>query len=259
MKAFVLAAGLGTRLLPLTKTTPKPLVPVQGVPLVYYTLATLKHFGITDVVLNLHHLGEKIFQTLGDGHALGMNIEYSWEESLLGTGGGVARVLPKLSSDFLVINADVIVDFNLNDFYAVHKSVSGLATLMLRPQRPEYNFGTVTCQGQSVTSILEPKGFESHNQTHFTGVHIVSQEQLQNFFKNRSLPQSFCIVQNVYKPCLKENFASLGAYIHTGLWEDCGTFEALQKIEDEILNLSYVEEFRDMVKYYNHSQGKVVL
>ncbi len=250
MKAFVLAAGFGTRLKPLTLTTPKPLITVQGVPLIFYTLALLKHSGITDVVINLHHLGEQIANTLQDGALFGMQISYSREDPILGTGGGIAKILPQMSADFLVINADIITDFALKPFLKIHQNAKAMATLLLRPRPVGCDFGLVTCKDERVTSMLTEHGFASHTQTHFTGVHLISQEQLQNFIKGRSLQPSFCIVNDVYKPCLVESGAALAAQLHNGLWEDCGTFQALQEMEARAFHLSYAEELKNMMNVY---------
>lgn len=251
MKAFVLAAGFGSRLKPLTLTTPKPLITVQGKPLIFYTLALLKHLGITDVVINLHHLGEQIAERLKDGSAFGMTITYSREDPILGTGGGIAKVLPQMSSDFLVINADIITDFALAPFLKIHCDAKAMATLLLRPRPVGCDFGLVTSQDQRVTSILAEQGaFADHSQTHFTGVHLISQEQLQNFLKGRSLQPSFCIVNDVYKPCLATQEAVLAAQIHNGTWEDGGTLQALQEMETRTYHLSYAKELKDMMNVY---------
>jgi len=87
MKALVLAAGYGERLRPLTETTPKPLLEVGGRPLIQYPLAMLRTAGIRDVAINLHHLGARLQQALGDGGALGLAITYAPEPILAGTGG----------------------------------------------------------------------------------------------------------------------------------------------------------------------------
>ncbi|MDW7655053.1 MAG: sugar phosphate nucleotidyltransferase, partial [Nitrospiraceae bacterium] len=89
MKAMILAAGLGTRLRPLTDTTPKPLLPVAGTPLIVWNLLLLKRHGFQDVIINLHHLGSMIEQALGDGSRYGLQIVYSYEPVILGTGGGL--------------------------------------------------------------------------------------------------------------------------------------------------------------------------
>src|SRR6187401_2937125 len=96
---MVLAAGLGTRLRPLTNDRPKALVEVGGRPLISYNLELLRRFGITDVVINLHHHGEALRSTLGDGRDLGLRIEYSPEDPLLDTGGGIKHAEARLGGD----------------------------------------------------------------------------------------------------------------------------------------------------------------
>ena len=91
MKAMILAAGLGRRLAPLTNRTPKPLLPIAGEPLLVRQIRQLNRAGYNDIVINLHHLGEQITATLGDGNGLGVNIQYSHEDILLDTGGGIAE------------------------------------------------------------------------------------------------------------------------------------------------------------------------
>jgi len=98
MKAMILAAGLGTRLLPVTETCPKPLIEVAGKPLLEHQLAWLRRAGITEVVINLHYLGEMIEAHIGDGSRFGTQVTYSREEALLDSGGGIAKALPLLGN-----------------------------------------------------------------------------------------------------------------------------------------------------------------
>ena len=115
MKAMVLAAGQGTRLRPLTDTQPKALVPVGGRPMIEYCLLLLRHYGIRDIVINLHHRGEQIENRLADGCGLGLQISYSVEPELLDTGGGLLKARPFLEDDtFIVINTDVLIDLHLD-------------------------------------------------------------------------------------------------------------------------------------------------
>lgn len=115
MKAMVLAAGLGSRLRPLTLETPKPLIEAGGRPLVEFQLEKLRDAGIEEVVINLHHLGEKIEQTLGNGSRFGLRITYSIESELLETGGGIRNALPLLGEEpFLCISGDTYSEFDLN-------------------------------------------------------------------------------------------------------------------------------------------------
>lgn len=115
MKAMILAAGLGTRMRPLTLTTPKPLLKVGNTTLIEHALQQLKKAGIADIVINVHHLREHIMQHCGDGSDFGLRIQYSIEDELLETGGGIFQALPLLGSEpFLVISADVWTDFPLS-------------------------------------------------------------------------------------------------------------------------------------------------
>jgi N-acetyl-alpha-D-muramate 1-phosphate uridylyltransferase len=114
MKTMLLAAGLGTRMRPLTDHTPKPLLPVVGRPLIEHHLLRLAAAGFTEIVINLAHLGQQIEDHLDDGSALGVSIQYSRESQPLETGGGIFRALPLLGDQpFLVLNGDVWTDYPL--------------------------------------------------------------------------------------------------------------------------------------------------
>ena len=111
---MILAAGKGTRLAPLTDTTPKPLLPVKGVPLILRLIEKLRLGGISEVVVNTYHLGNQIEALLGDGANLGVSVTYSREQTLLETGGGIKLALPLLAEDtFILCNADIYSDFAL--------------------------------------------------------------------------------------------------------------------------------------------------
>ncbi|MGI0118405.1 N-acetylmuramate alpha-1-phosphate uridylyltransferase MurU [Zooshikella sp. RANM57] len=145
MKAMLLAAGEGQRMRPLTLITPKPLLPVNGQPLVTYSLQRLAQSGITDVIMNTSHLAEKVEQTLGDGQQFGVHIQYSREQQKLETGGGIFKALPLLGQDpFLVVNGDVwcnypfaVLEKQKQQLQDEHK----LAHLVLVPNSPHHPEG----------------------------------------------------------------------------------------------------------------------
>ena len=113
MKAMVLAAGQGTRLRPITDSQPKALVPLAGRPMIEYALLLLRHYGIGEIIINLHHFSEQIEDRLGDGQQLGLNIMYSKETELLDTGGGLLKAKAFLQDgSFIVINTDALIDLN---------------------------------------------------------------------------------------------------------------------------------------------------
>ncbi len=124
MKAFILAAGRGERMRPLTDHTPKPLLPVGGKPLIAWHLERLAAAGFTEVVINHAHLGEKIEAALGDGSQWGLRIRYSPEPpGALETAGGIANALPLLGDEaFLVVNGDVYCDIDFGRFSRLRAS-----------------------------------------------------------------------------------------------------------------------------------------
>ena len=116
MKAMILAAGKGSRLSPLTDKTPKPLLPIQGRPLIEYIVKNLAREGYHQIVINLHHLGDQIIEFLGDGSRYRVDITYSLEEELLETGGGIKKALNLLGNEpFLIVNGDIYTDFRFSD------------------------------------------------------------------------------------------------------------------------------------------------
>ena len=140
MKAMVLAAGRGERLRPLTRTLPKPLLQVAGKTLIEHQLDRLKAAGISEVVINLHHLGEQIEALLGDGGEMGLAITYSVEEELLETGGGIKQALPLLGDEpFLVVSADTYHDI---DYAGIPSALdSGMLGLLVMTANPAHHPG----------------------------------------------------------------------------------------------------------------------
>jgi NDP-sugar pyrophosphorylase family protein len=133
MKAMVLAAGYGERLRPITDAIPKPLVEIGGRPLIHYPLLLLRHAGIREVAVNVHHLAQKLEAALGCGEQLGLKITYSPEPILLGTGGALLPLRRYFAGEaFLILNGDTIVELDLPSMIALHRERGALATMALR-------------------------------------------------------------------------------------------------------------------------------
>jgi mannose-1-phosphate guanylyltransferase/phosphomannomutase len=155
-KAMILAAGEGTRLRPLTLETPKVLLPVDGVPLICHTLAWLKGHGISEIAINLYHLGEKIKGFLANGSRFGMDISYSHEETILGTAGGVKRMEKFFDGTFVVVYGDMLTDFDLRAMIAFHQHKKALATLALFETSNPLEVGVVQLDKEDrVVSFVE--------------------------------------------------------------------------------------------------------
>ena len=141
MRAMVLAAGLGTRLRPITYAMPKPMVPVANRPVMEHILRLLARQGFTEAVANLHWFPELIKERFGDGSGCGVELTYSYEEQLLGTSGGVRKVADYLGDSFLIISGDALTDLDLGAMRAFHESHDGIATLATKRVEDTSQFG----------------------------------------------------------------------------------------------------------------------
>ena len=157
MKAMILAAGRGERMRPLTDTTPKPLLPAGGKPLIVWHLERLAAAGFRDIVINHAHLGEKIEAALGDGQRFGLSIRYSPEPpGALETAGGIAKALPLLGdAPFLVVNGDVWCDW---DFRRALTLTDRLAHLVFVDNPPHHPGGDFFLDGERVRTAADARG-----------------------------------------------------------------------------------------------------
>src|SRR5919206_1266576 len=132
MKAMILAAGVGSRLDPLTRNLPKPLVPIVNRPVMEHIVELLKKHGFTDIMVNIHYLGDQIERYFGDGSRWGVNIQWSREDQLWGDAGSVKRVEDFLRDDtFLVVGGDDLADMDLTKLIKTHKEKRALSTIAL--------------------------------------------------------------------------------------------------------------------------------
>lgn len=218
MKAFILAAGFGTRLKPFTDHSPKALVPVNDIPLILYILAFLKHNKINEVVINLHHHGDKIAELLKTGKKLGMNIKYSREPIILGTGGGIKKALRDFKDDMLIINGDVIADFDLKGMIKQHRRNKPFATLAVykHPESPKY--GLLYSRKDQLASILkEPPNKGKFSAAMFGSFHILNKPLSAKALRGFSAKQKFCIMKDVYIPQIQSG-KPFGSFPIKGLW-----------------------------------------
>jgi NDP-sugar pyrophosphorylase family protein len=131
VSALVLAAGHSSRIAPVTNGTPKPLISIQGTPIIGYNLKWLARHGVRRVWVNLHHRGDMIRAALGDGTPWGVEITYSEEPEILGTAGAARKLLDELSDPFVVVYGDNLVEFNLTDLLETHRRRKADVTIAL--------------------------------------------------------------------------------------------------------------------------------
>jgi len=157
VRAMILAAGRGERLRPLTDTTPKPLVEVGGRPLIEYAIDCVRRAGIEHVVVNLHHLGAAIRAHLGNGSRFGISIDYSQEDPVQETGGGIREARRFLDGHtFVTLNSDTIIDVDLGAVLAFHREKAARATLVLRKDARMESFGVIATEADGrIGAFLE--------------------------------------------------------------------------------------------------------
>lgn len=141
MKAVILAGGKGTRLRPLTYKKPKPLMEIRGKPIIEYVIRLLRKHGVTDLIVTLEYKGEMIKKFLGDGKKFGVNIEYTWERSPLGTAGCLTLARDKLGDTFILIGGDNVTNIDLTEMIKFHKRKKGVLTAALFRMKEKCKWG----------------------------------------------------------------------------------------------------------------------
>jgi NDP-sugar pyrophosphorylase family protein len=171
--ALVLTAGLGTRLRPLSDVRAKPAIPVAGEPMVRRIIARLAAFGVTELVLNLHHRPETLTAVVGDGADLSVRVRYSWEPRLLGSAGGPRLALPLIAADpFLIVNGDTITDVDPTGLREAHARSDALVTLALVPNREFDRYGGVLLDADGCVTGFVPRGPSAAGSFHYVGIQI---------------------------------------------------------------------------------------
>lgn len=176
-EAVVLTAGLGTRLAPLTNVRAKPAIPVAGEPMIRRIVAWLAANGVTELVLNLHHLPETLTAVVGDGSDLSARVRYSWEPRVLGSAGGPRQALPILAADtFYIINGDTLTDVDLAEVARAHRASGALVTLALIANTEPHRYGGVRLDDAGAVSGFVRRGPAAEGSYHFIGVQVASAE-----------------------------------------------------------------------------------
>ncbi len=217
MRAMILAAGKGTRLRPLTETVPKPLIEVAGRPMIAFALQCLRRAGIEEVVINLHHLGGQIRRTLGDGSAHHMRITYSEEDPILDTGGAIEAARQFLAGGtFVVVNADVVIDLDLQKVIDFHRRHGATVTMVLRPDPHAERKDDI-----AIDAIHRVRRFlgQSYGNEPTTGERLLfaSVHVFEPRIFEYMQPGVYSITRDVYPRLLRAGEPICG-YVHRGYW-----------------------------------------
>ena len=233
MKAVVMAGGEGTRLRPLTSNQPKPMVPVVGKPCMEHIIELLRTHGFEDVVVTVAFLPQAIRSYFGDGENMGMRIEYSVEESPLGTAGSVRLAAGKLDDTFLVISGDALCDVDLTKLVEFHKEREASVTIGLKPVENPLEFGIVVTDSEGrVERFLEkPSWGQVFSDTINTGIYVLEPEVLNHVPTDR--PYDF---SKELFPLLLEMGRPIYGLPLEGYWQDIGDLDQYRQANFDALD-----------------------
>jgi mannose-1-phosphate guanylyltransferase/mannose-1-phosphate guanylyltransferase/phosphomannomutase len=251
MRAMILAAGLGTRLRPITYEMPKPMVPVLNRPVMEHIVRLLARHGFTETIANLHWFPELIEGHFGDGSAFGVELSYSREEQLLGTSGGVRNAAGFLGDSFLVISGDALTDIDLAAMREFHESHDGIATLATKRVRDTSQFGVaITGADGRIQGFQEkPDPAEALSDLANCGIYMFRSE-IFDFFPAPATskaagpddPPGFADWAMDVFPALLEGDVSFYSHEIDAYWNDIGNLEELRQGNFDALHAAVAVE-----------------
>ncbi len=234
MKAVVMAGGEGSRLRPITANRPKPLVPVGNRPIMAHILDLLSRHGVKDVVVTLHYLADEIQSYFDDGSDFGVNLEYSIEDTPLGTAGSVKKAEDLLKEGtFFIISGDALTDCDLTKALEFHRSKKSLATIVLYRVPNPLEFGVVITDddGRIVRFLEKPSWSEVFSDTVNTGIYILEPEIFELMEQGKNYDWS----QSIFPELLREGKPIYG-YVMEDYWCDVGTLQLYREAQEHLLS-----------------------
>jgi mannose-1-phosphate guanylyltransferase len=238
VKAMILAAGFGTRLLPLTREMAKAAIPFANRPLIHHCLGWLTENGVDEVVINLHHRPESIVSAVRQ-KTWPLDIHFSHEPDLLGTAGGVKKAERYFEKGtFVMVNSDTLSEIDLADTVVHHQEKAALATMVLRHRRPDDSYGTVRMDETGCIVSIRNRGVSSEGEKGyvFTGIHIFEPEVFQWIPRDRFSE----INQEIY-PQLIEDGQEVRGIVADAFWTEVGSHETYLKAHGEHLSRHNVD------------------
>jgi NDP-sugar pyrophosphorylase family protein len=223
MKAVIMAGGMGTRLQPLTKRMPKPMVPLLDRPVMEYIVDLLASCGIRDIAVTLGYMAEAIREHFGDGSRFGVRFHYATEDFPLGTAGGVKNIEYFLDEPFVVMSGDGLTDVNLSSAIHAHLKHGALASILLAEVACPKGYGVVNVDvdGRIHSFVEKPDTWEEGLRYLVnTGIYIFEPEILKYIPANR--PYDF---GRELFPQLLQNHVPMYGIAVDGYWSDIGTLE----------------------------------
>jgi NDP-sugar pyrophosphorylase family protein len=229
MKAVILAGGKGARLAPYTRILPKPLMPIDDMPILEVLLRQLKSAGVTDIVMTVGHLAALLRTYFLDGRDLGLNITYSYEDKPLGTTGPISLV-PDLTETFFVMNGDVLTTLKFKELLAFHKAQKAIATIAAHHRTVKIDLGVLHHEegDYRVTDYIEKPSF---NYVVSMGIYVFEPEVLEFIPKNEYLDFPNLVLKLI---AAGKKVAHLP---YEGYWMDLGRPDDYEQATQDFVNM----------------------
>jgi mannose-1-phosphate guanylyltransferase/mannose-1-phosphate guanylyltransferase/phosphomannomutase len=261
---MVLAAGLGTRLRPITFDLPKPMVPVLNRPVMDHILRLLARHDFAETIANLHWFPDLIEEHFGDGSAYGVSLSYSKEEALLGTSGGVRNVADFLGDEFLIISGDALTDLDLTAMREFHESHDGIATLATKRVTDTSQFGVAITDSEGRISGFQekPDPSEALSDLANCGIYMFRKE-IFDFFPSPGTslaakegdPEGFADWAMDVFPRLLESDVPFYSHEIDAYWNDIGNLAELRESTiDALTGAVRVEQVGEIVDGYRSGE-----
>lgn len=230
MKVVIMAGGKGTRIAQVNATVPKPMIPIEGKPILEYQIETLKKQGYTDIILIVGHMGNVIQKYFGDGSAFGVQISYIVEEQPLGTAGALYFLKDEIQNDFLLLNGDIIFDVDIQKFLEYHCNQRTAATILTHPNSHPYDSGIIIAdEKKRVINWLhkEDERLWYKNRVN-AGLHMLSPRIFDLFTEVKKCD----LDRDILKPLIKDR--ELSVYDSPEYIKDMGTPDRYYAVIEDI-------------------------
>lgn len=230
MKVVIMAGGKGTRITQINATVPKPMIPIEGKPILEYQIETLRQQGFTDIILIVGHMGDVIQKHFEDGSGFGVKISYIVEEQPLGTAGALFFLRDMIQEDFLLLNGDIIFDVDIQKFLEYHQKQGTIATILTHPNSHPYDSGIIIADEKNrVTNWLhkEDERLWYKNRVN-AGIHMLSPRIFDLFTEAKKCD----LDRDILKPLIKDG--ELSIYDSPEYIKDMGTPDRYYSVIEDI-------------------------
>ena len=235
MKAVILAGGFGTRLKEVVKDFPKPMAIIMGKPFLEHQIRFLKEHSITEIIIAVHHMADKIKSYFGNGSRFGVEITYSEEDVALGTAGAIKKAKKYLDNTFIVLNGDSYSQINLNDFLDFHKLKKSNATMSLTKSQNPFHYGRIMTEEDKIIKFSE-KGDEIESNLVNSGIYIFEPRILDYIEDDKNIS----LEKDIFPKLAQENI--LWGYQYNGYFMDIGRPETYGQFKKDVLNTLIVKK-----------------